>query len=69
MTSSLAVINSLALGIFASLIAPVVMRSRPATMRTTAALGMEVFVCVIVAFVLTQFPAMPRPHWLGMRLP
>lgn len=62
MTNNSAVIIPLALGIFAPLIALVVMRPRPKTTRATAALGAAVFVGVIVAVLLTQFAVMPALH-------
>jgi hypothetical protein len=69
LTNNPVVVIPLALGIFAPLIALVVMRPRRETTRATATFSAEVFVGVIVAVVLTQFAVMPALHWLGMRLP
>lgn len=69
MTSSLAAIIPLALGIFAPLIALVVMRSRPSTTRANAAFCAEVFIGVIVAVVLTQAALTPALHCLTTKWP
>ncbi|MDQ2655088.1 MAG: hypothetical protein M3Z20_18815 [Chloroflexota bacterium] len=63
-----AVLLALGVGLSAAILVWSVTRSSSAALRALATMCAEIFLTVIVAYLVARFVAMRGLHWLGMQL-